>query len=128
MSRKLFHAIVVVGAAIAPGADCGGKAVIDGGSGGGGKGGGGASSSSAKSGATTSGDLAITAGGGVTSPEQCAKTADFHCDSYMPYTNCACIPGSPEKPSDCKNGEQFVCHGGTKPPIGCDCIVAIGPK
>ncbi len=145
MSRasQLFHAIVVVGSAMAP--SCGGKAVIDGGLGG--AGGAGGSSSKTTTGATTGNTNGSTSGfvsagpGGVTgaggstgvstvtggsphSPSECVKTADFHCQSYKPYTNCQCVPGSPSKKEDCGSA-PFQCDGGYDPPIGCECIAII---
>ncbi len=152
-SKRLFQAIVVLGAATAT--RCGGAVVVEGTGHGSGTGGGGGAESS------SSGDLFSASSGGTClskmigdckspaqfhcdscvggaghkscycdsdsplGPGDCATTADFHCQSYQPYTTCECLAGSPMTPKSCSDPKDFHCAGGYEPPIGCFCIHTI---
>ncbi len=161
-AKRLFHTVVVVGAAFAPG--CGGKVVFDGTGGAGGSGvGNGAGNGSTAQGPNGSSSKGATASTGSSDPCQsvdpstcaspaqytcapcgegfgmkcvcdtkaplkptdCVTTADFHCQSYMPFTGCTCVPGSPTSASQCADSLYFQCLGGFSPPVGCDCITVI---
>ncbi len=139
-----------MGAAIAPG--CSGQTIVErdiGSSGSKGAGGGGASSSSASGDPCASikkGDCQSPAqfhckpcgtslpgkcvcdSMAPLGPKDCAKSADFHCFTYEPYTTCNCVPGSPASAADCPPHKVFVCAGSDEPPVGCECVAITTPK
>jgi hypothetical protein len=141
-SAKLFHTIVVLGAALAS-ADCGSAVVVDG-SGGGTSSGTGASgqpsaSNSMQAASSGQGGAILTAGSGSsvgsggdapcsgdvnmpTCPQDCASTSQFCCDSYAPYTNCRCDPTKPVTVDDCTGGACFLNCVEQDPPVCCDCV------
>ncbi|MDF2693032.1 MAG: hypothetical protein K0S65_1415 [Labilithrix sp.] len=63
--------------------------------------------------------------GSPESPDACEKPQDYRCQRYAPLrTGCRCVPGSPSADSDCDAGSFLSCRG-TNPPIACDCITVI---
>lgn len=149
--HRLFHAIVVVGAALG---GCGGKTDAPEGSRDAGVG----SDRDPRGNdrVDAGADAAVaTCAGPVTAPEQCAspadffcefcspnvrrcrcdptapddptlceKTQDYHCESYEPMTGCRCVKGSPATEADCASPAFFSCRV-DEPPIGCDCVMVI---
>ncbi|MDP9002776.1 MAG: hypothetical protein M3O46_22025, partial [Myxococcota bacterium] len=129
---KLFHCVVVMGAAIGNNA-CGGEATTDPGAprdaGG---------SNDATASATTGQESGIilsnctaatacffsTCSGPAAAPhssQDCPRAQQFRCDGAA----CGCDPSAPLTPTDCPATAQFSC-GASNPPCGCYCNLEAG--
>jgi hypothetical protein len=116
--NRLFHTVVVVGAAI--GVGCGGQ-------------------SRTKDDGSVDGELppvVLADDGGVIPrpdafwPNQCASYAQFRCDRYSPLEGCRCDETAPAGPNDCGGNARFFCESFVCPPgetcanrknVGCEC-------
>ncbi|MBK7585130.1 MAG: hypothetical protein IPI67_33690 [Myxococcales bacterium] len=108
-SARLFHAIVVMGAALGASA-CGGRSESD--SSGTDAGNGGSSGVGGVGGVGG----ALDAGG--PDPSDCDLPAQFKCESYFPHVNCQCDTTAIAQPSNCEHSSQFVCEWCSCPPGG----------
>ncbi len=122
---RLFHSIVVVGAAIGA-AGCPSTVTQEGTSSGtGGSGGSGTGSSSSTS--TGSAGGSSTGGGGqggssgITQPSDCPSTTQFFCDFTPNGTVCYCDMDAPLGPEACENTQDFQCEQYQPDYVGCHC-------
>lgn len=142
---RLFHVLVMMGAAL--GGGCTSRPVGDTDAGTGGTG---QASTGGTADPTTGGPAATTAtattgepattgpagtstgvvdpsggsstGGPIDEPEDCAAPQQFKCESYEPNTHCTCDPNAPLTPDDCAHPAQFFCEGWWLfPQTGCFC-------
>jgi hypothetical protein len=128
---RLFHSLVVLGAAI--GAGCGGhvetsSGTTEGGTAAGGGGGSAAAGGQGGGAATTTGDGGFigtstgTAGTGtvIDDPSDCEHPSQFEC--YLcPDCGCECNPDLPAAPEDCGSTTDFHCDMYTPEYVTCHC-------
>jgi hypothetical protein len=120
VARRLFHTVVVIGAAA--GAGCGGQ-------------------SQRATGETSEEPLPpvlIHGDGGVVEledafwPTECASYAQFRCERYSPLEGCVCDTGAPLGPETCGGAPRFFCDARVCPPgetcdvgnnVDCRCVL-----
>lgn len=121
---RLFHSIVVLGAAL--GAGCSSNVEVDSGqsaSGAGGAGGG-------AGGSAGEGGAAGGAGGGggqdggvvIDDPSDCPSTAQYHCMYVNDGLLCYCDPNAPTGPEACEKTADFHCSEYEPDYVSCKCV------
>ena len=86
-------------------------------------------SASTAAGTSTAGTSATTTTGAPDDPTDCRHPQQFLCDSYNPPVGCVCDPDAPLSPEDCEETAQFSCADPWFP-IGCVCDPSLptGPE
>jgi hypothetical protein len=143
-AAKLFHCVVVMGAAMGSGCGSGHLVDADAGADAAGAGGssGGAGASSGGAGGSSSGFGAADCDAGAIvfsnygcmnmtvcpgtpdaaiSPADCQHPEDLRCGVPSSPTGCVCIPGAPHTAADCPDPAQFICDDYAMP-CGCQCV------
>lgn len=104
MAQRLFHTVVVIGAAI--GAGCGGHS----------------STSTRERDDEPLPPVVVAEDGGIVPhpdafwPTECASYSQFRCERYRPLEGCVCDPEAPLGPDDCGGAPRFFCDARVCPP------------
>lgn len=81
-----------------------------------------ATSTTSTTSTSTTDDPGTTAAPVIDEPLDCPETEQFHCESYDPLLNCICDPNAPVTPEDCDHPQHFRCEGyWSGGPYGCFC-------
>lgn len=120
---RLFHSIVVLGAALGGGCSSKVESVdAQGASGSGGDAGsGGAAGAAGEGGAGGSGGAMADAGVVIDDPSDCEFSAQFSC-SFGDETVCQCDPNAPKGPEDCEKAPDFHCWEYEPQYVTCKCV------
>ncbi|UQA57535.1 hypothetical protein [Polyangium aurulentum] len=119
---RLFHSIIVLGAAIGNG--CSGNVEIPGNAGG--AGGESASASGTGGGSSSSSSASSSSGGAdggvVDDPFDCAHSTQFFCQDVLGQTVCNCDPTAPAGIDGCDKTQDLHCQQYMPVVTGCKCV------
>jgi hypothetical protein len=126
---RLFHSLVVLGAAL--GAGCGARSQMlpgdppAGADGGGGAGGSSTATATVGAGGTTAssgaGGFTTTTGTEINDPSDCEHSSQYTCDLGPDGGICKCDPSLPTGPQDCLTTADFHCQGYDPEYVTCYC-------